>query len=154
MPIYEYACRACEHQFESIQKASEAPLRDCPACGQATLRKLLSAPVFRLKGSGWYETDFKTGDKRNLVDRQTSEQAEQGGQAEREAPAGKAEQAKGDAGEANGKGPQAKRGAANGGDAKPADAKPAKDAPSGTGGASRAGREGATGAGTKSKPAP
>ena len=68
MPIYEYACRSCEHQFESIQKASEAPLRDCPECGEATLKKLLSAPVFRLKGSGWYETDFKTGDKRNVVE--------------------------------------------------------------------------------------
>ena len=68
MPIYEYACRSCEHRFESIQKASEAPLRDCPECGEATLKKLLSAPVFRLKGSGWYETDFKTGDKRNVAE--------------------------------------------------------------------------------------
>lgn len=68
MPIYEYACGACEHRFETIQRASEAPLRDCPSCGEATLKKLLSAPVFRLKGSGWYETDFKTGNKRNVSD--------------------------------------------------------------------------------------
>ena len=67
MPIYEYACGSCEHQFETIQKASEAKLTDCPECGEATLRKLLSAPVFRLKGSGWYETDFKTGSKKNVA---------------------------------------------------------------------------------------
>lgn len=66
MPIYEYACHDCEHRFETIQKAAENPLRECPACGRPALKKLLSAPVFRLKGSGWYETDFKTGDKRNV----------------------------------------------------------------------------------------
>ena len=68
MPIYEYACGSCEHRFETIQRASEDPLRDCPECGDETLKKLLSAPVFRLKGSGWYETDFKTGDKKNVSD--------------------------------------------------------------------------------------
>ena len=68
MPIYEYACRSCEHRFETIQRASEAPLSDCPECGDAALKKLLSAPVFRLKGGGWYETDFKNGDKRNVAD--------------------------------------------------------------------------------------
>ena len=66
MPIYEYACDACEHRFETIQRASEVPLTDCPACGASALRKLLSAPVFRLKGGGWYETDFKTGKKKNV----------------------------------------------------------------------------------------
>lgn len=68
MPIYEYACHSCTHRFETIQKAAENPLRDCPECGEPKLKKLLSAPVFRLKGSGWYETDFKTGDKRNVVE--------------------------------------------------------------------------------------
>ena len=67
MPIYEYACRSCEHRFETIQRASEDALVDCPSCGEAELKKLLSAPNFRLKGSGWYETDFKTGDKRNVA---------------------------------------------------------------------------------------
>ena len=68
MPIYEYACRSCDHAFETMQKASESPLKDCPACGEPQLKKLLSAPVFRLKGGGWYETDFKSGDKkRNLA---------------------------------------------------------------------------------------
>ena len=76
MPIYEYACRLCEHQFETIQKASEPVLTDCPACGEAALRKLLSAPVFRLKGGGWYETDFKTGDRKNVVGNGGSDKTE------------------------------------------------------------------------------
>jgi len=66
MPIYEYACTQCEHAFDELQKISEAALVHCPKCGEPSLRKLLSAPKFRLKGQGWYETDFKTGDKRNL----------------------------------------------------------------------------------------
>ncbi|MGI9225188.1 MAG: FmdB family zinc ribbon protein [Woeseiaceae bacterium] len=66
MPIYEYACTHCEHAFDELQKISEAALVHCPKCGEPSLRKLLSAPKFRLKGQGWYETDFKTGDKRNL----------------------------------------------------------------------------------------
>ena len=60
MPIYEYQCQACEHHFEKIQKVSDSPLVDCPQCGKPQLQKLISAPSFRLKGSGWYETDFKT----------------------------------------------------------------------------------------------
>lgn len=88
MPIYEYACRSCEHQFESIQKASEAPLRDCPECGEAALKKLLSAPVFRLKGKGWYETDFKTGDKRNVLE--AADRGKDGADAGAEAKAGDA----------------------------------------------------------------
>jgi putative FmdB family regulatory protein len=69
MPIYEYQCRACGHEFEAMQKVSESPLVDCPACGQPQLTKLVSAAGFRLKGGGWYETDFKSGSekKRNLV---------------------------------------------------------------------------------------
>lgn len=67
MPIYGYTCDKCEHSFDALQKMSDPKLVDCPECGKAALRKLLSAPKFRLKGAGWYETDFKTGDKRNLV---------------------------------------------------------------------------------------
>ena len=69
MPIYEYQCRACGHEFEAMQKVSDDPLRDCPACGQSALTKLVSAAGFRLKGGGWYETDFKGGGekKRNLA---------------------------------------------------------------------------------------
>ena len=66
MPIYEYQCETCGHVFDSLQKISEAPLTTCPDCGAEALKKLVSAPVFRLKGGGWYETDFKTGDKKNL----------------------------------------------------------------------------------------
>jgi putative FmdB family regulatory protein len=68
MPIYEYQCRACGHQLEVLQKVSDAPLKKCPECGKPRLQKLLSAPSFRLKGGGWYETDFKSGKKKNLAD--------------------------------------------------------------------------------------
>ncbi|HEV2110239.1 MAG TPA: zinc ribbon domain-containing protein [Gammaproteobacteria bacterium] len=68
MPIYEYQCSACGHQLEALQKVSDAPLKKCPECGKPGLRKLISAPSFRLKGGGWYETDFKSGNKRNLAD--------------------------------------------------------------------------------------
>ena len=69
MPFYEYQCAACGHHYEELQKVSDRPLRRCPACGRVTLRRLVSAPVFRLKGGGWYETDFKSDkeDKRNLA---------------------------------------------------------------------------------------
>ena len=66
MPIYGYICKSCEHRFDVLQKMSDDPLVHCPDCGEPTLQKELSAPKFRLKGSGWYETDFKTGSKRNL----------------------------------------------------------------------------------------
>jgi putative FmdB family regulatory protein len=68
MPIYEYECEACGHQLEALQKLSEEPLRECPVCGKPALRKLISAAGFRLKGGGWYETDFKSGGKRHLAD--------------------------------------------------------------------------------------
>ena len=69
MPFYEYQCSACGHHHEELQKVSDRPLRKCPACGRATLKRLVSAPVFRLKGGGWYETDFKNDkeSKRNLA---------------------------------------------------------------------------------------
>ena len=66
MPIYEYQCQACGHEFETIQKMSDPKLTDCPACESASLVKKISAVAFRLKGSGWYETDFKSGQKRQL----------------------------------------------------------------------------------------
>lgn len=68
MPIYEYQCKDCGHQFEAIQKFSDSPLSDCPSCNTASLSKMISAPGFRLAGKGWYETDFKTGTKKNLAD--------------------------------------------------------------------------------------
>ena len=69
MPFYEYECQACKYYTEVMQKISDAPLTKCPSCGKRKLTKLVSAPVFRLKGGGWYETDFKgdSENKRNLV---------------------------------------------------------------------------------------
>jgi putative FmdB family regulatory protein len=67
MPIYEYRCADCGHEFEQLQKISDAALVDCPACGKPVLQKLVSAAGFRLKGKGWYETDFKQDKKKNLA---------------------------------------------------------------------------------------
>ena len=67
MPIYAYACKNCGHEFDALQKMAEDPLVDCPGCGAPDLKRLLSAPRFRLKGSGWYETDFKSDNQRNLA---------------------------------------------------------------------------------------
>ena len=139
MPIYEYACKACEHEFETIQKLSEAPLVDCPACGEAGLRKKVSAAAFRLKGGGWYETDFKSAGKRNLHGEQASgkeagegaskeaggesgnggsdKPKEQGGSA----AAGKSSKGEGKTGSSNGKSASAASGGAKAKAAAPAD---------------------------------
>ena len=66
MPIYGYICKSCEHSLDALQKMSDDPLVDCPECGEAQLKRQLSAPRFRLKGKGWYETDFKSDNQRNL----------------------------------------------------------------------------------------
>jgi putative FmdB family regulatory protein len=66
MPIYAYACKQCDHTLDALQKTAEEPLVDCPECGASALKRLLSAPRFRLKGQGWYETDFKKDNQRNL----------------------------------------------------------------------------------------
>jgi putative FmdB family regulatory protein len=72
MPFYEYECSNCKFYVEALQKISDAPLKQCPSCKKQTLKKLVSAPNFRLKGGGWYETDFKSEseEKRNLADRE------------------------------------------------------------------------------------
>lgn len=68
MPIYEYQCQECHHEFERLQKISDDPLLDCPECEKPTLKKKISAAGFRLSGGGWYETDFKnSGKKKNLA---------------------------------------------------------------------------------------
>jgi putative FmdB family regulatory protein len=67
MPIYEYQCQSCGHGLEALQKVSDEPLQECPSCGASALKKKVSAVAFRLKGGGWYETDFKTGDKKNIA---------------------------------------------------------------------------------------
>ena len=68
MPIYEYRCESCGKELEKIQKFSDQPLKDCPECGKPSLKKLVSAGSFRLKGTGWYETDFKTKKKPEVSD--------------------------------------------------------------------------------------
>lgn len=70
MPIYEYKCDFCDHRLEKLQKISDDPIKTCPQCGQDGLRKLVSAAAFKLKGTGWYETDFK--DKKPKKDDKTA----------------------------------------------------------------------------------
>lgn len=69
MPIYQYQCQHCGHELEALQKISDAPLTDCPECKENRLVKQVTAPSFRLKGSGWYETDFKSGNQKNLANK-------------------------------------------------------------------------------------
>lgn len=90
MPIYEYQCQACGEELEVLQKISEEPLRDCPACHKPALRKKVSAAGFRLKGSGWYETDFKGGKQRNVVEspKNSSSGKEKSKEKGKEKPAG------------------------------------------------------------------
>jgi putative FmdB family regulatory protein len=80
MPIYQYQCEACHRELEVLQKVSDEPLRDCPECGEPSLKKKVTAAAFRLKGGGWYETDFKTGDKKNLAGSSDAAPASGGGQ--------------------------------------------------------------------------
>jgi putative FmdB family regulatory protein len=77
MPIYEYECKKCGHTLEALQKFSDKPLRECPECGKHQLKRLISAPMFRLAGSGWYETDFKSDKerKRNILEKGDKEPA-------------------------------------------------------------------------------
>ncbi|MCK9618908.1 MAG: zinc ribbon domain-containing protein [Methylobacter sp.] len=72
MPIYEYQCQSCGHEHEALQKLSAEPLVICPACSKPELMKKISAAGFRLKGSGWYETDFKSGAKKNVAGESSS----------------------------------------------------------------------------------
>ena len=82
MPIYEYRCESCEHKLEKLQRMSDGDLVDCPECEKPALKRLVSAAGFRLKGSGWYETDFKKDNKRNLAESSstsTSDKSSSGG---------------------------------------------------------------------------
>ena len=72
MPIYEYRCESCGEEMEKLQRMSDDKLVDCPTCGEPSLKRLVSAAAFRLKGSGWYETDFKKDNKRNLAESESS----------------------------------------------------------------------------------
>src|SRR5450755_2443117 len=147
MPFYEYECAHCKLYKEVMQKVSDAPLKKCPSCGRSALKKLVSAPVFRLKGAGWYETDFKSDkeQKRNLADKEPDKK---------------------EAGDVKDAGKEAKteakpaEKAAEGGakDAKPADSKPAAESKSAAAnGGQRRGtksaRKSAAKASVKAKPA-
>jgi putative FmdB family regulatory protein len=121
-PFYEYECSSCKYYTEVLQKLSDPPLRKCPSCGKSSFKKLVSAPVFRLKGSGWYETDFK-GDKdnkRNLA----------GDESKPPEAADKDKAAKGDTDAKAGKEPVAKAEPAKAESAKPAAEKPSAAAKS------------------------
>jgi len=82
MPIYEYRCESCGHELEALQKMSDAPLTDCPECEAASLKKKVSAAAFRLKGGGWYETDFKSGGKKNIAGEKEPKPAKDSGKKE------------------------------------------------------------------------
>ena len=77
MPIYEYKCNSCGVELEKLQKISDPPLKECPECGKSSMKKLISATSFRLKGSGWYETDFKNSGKKAAAN-EKSEQKDSG----------------------------------------------------------------------------
>jgi putative FmdB family regulatory protein len=96
MPFYEYECANCKFYMEVMQKISDTPLTKCPSCGQKQLKKLVSAPVFRLKGGGWYETDFKSDGeaKRNLAAGDKAEKTEGAADAKAAAPESKSGEAK------------------------------------------------------------
>ena len=68
MPIYEYKCSDCGHLMDALQGVNDPPLTDCPACSGTNLKRLISAPNFRLSGDGWYETDFKTENRKNIAE--------------------------------------------------------------------------------------
>ncbi|WP_020559260.1 FmdB family zinc ribbon protein [Thiofilum flexile] len=72
MPIYAYQCQACGHSLEALQKISAPALTDCPACHAPSLQKQVTAAAFRLGGGGWYETDFKKDNKKNLATPETA----------------------------------------------------------------------------------
>ena len=106
MPFYEYECANCKYYTEVLQKVSDPPLTKCPSCGKKSFKKLISAPVFRLKGSGWYETDFKS-DKENKRNLAGAEREESRADDKKSAPA-KAEASKPEAAKAEPAKPAAK----------------------------------------------
>ena len=73
MPIYEYKCSECGHFMDALQGVNDSPLEICPECSEKSLKRLISAPNFRLSGEGWYETDFKTGNRKNIAENGKSE---------------------------------------------------------------------------------
>jgi putative FmdB family regulatory protein len=97
MPIYGYACKECGHTLDALQKIADDPLVDCPACGAAALKRQLSAPRFRLKGQGWYETDFKKDNQRNIAGEKDSSSSDGKADAKADAKADSKSDTKADA---------------------------------------------------------
>jgi putative FmdB family regulatory protein len=136
MPFYEYECPNCGYRDEVLQRISDKPLKKCPSCGKNGLKKLISAPVFRLKGSGWYETDFKSDkeNKRNLhgADKEeasaSKDEAKPDAKPDAKADASKAESAKPQSGEDKGAKPAADKPAAKPAKRSRATRKPGKPA--------------------------
>jgi putative FmdB family regulatory protein len=129
MPFYEYECSHCKYAAEVLQKISDAPLKKCPSCGKSAFKRLISAPVFRLKGSGWYETDFKS-DKENKRNLAGAEREESKGAASAESKPAEAAKA------------ESKPGESKPGESKPAETKPAESRSGGTARTTPAARKG------------
>ncbi len=96
MPIYGYACQHCDHTLDALQKIADGPLVDCPECDQPQLKRQLSAPRFRLKGQGWYETDFKKDNQRNLAGEKEAAKTDSKPDKESDSKSGKKAEAKPD----------------------------------------------------------
>ena len=94
MPIYEYKCQNCGYYFEILQRISEEPLITCPECKKNALKKLVSAPNFRLKGEGWYETDFKKDNQKNLAGNKEEKKSGQDKKSDEKAPKNHADKKK------------------------------------------------------------
>lgn len=105
MPIYEYSCTACDHHLDALQKMSDDPLVDCPECGKPQLQRMVSAPRFRLKGQGWYETDFKKDKQRNIAGDKEPAKADSGKTDSGKTDSGKTDSGKVDASKTDSKTP-------------------------------------------------
>ena len=136
MPIYEYLCQSCGHHLEALQKMSEDPLVYCPECGEESLKKKVSAAAFRLKGSGWYETDFKDSGK----EKPKSAEDDTGKESTADSKAGDSKS--GDAKSGDSKSDDAKSGEVKSSDSKAAGSKSSESKPKGSSGAAGTGSSG------------
>ena len=136
MPIYEYLCQSCGHHLEALQKMSEDPLVYCPECGEESLKKKVSAAAFRLKGSGWYETDFKDSGK----EKPKSAEGDTGKESTADSKAGDSKS--GDAKSGDSKSGDAKSGEVKSSDSKAAGSKSSESKSKGSSGSAGTGSSG------------
>ena len=125
MPFYEYVCSNCGATTEILQRISDPPATTCPKCNTEGLTKQISAAGFRLKGGGWYETDFKSGDKRNLVGASSESASADGAKAAAESKSAGEAAKPAESKPAPAKTADSKSSDSKGGDSKPAAPKPA-----------------------------